>query len=458
MTRWSLGTLFAVILLPLAVLLGFGKLTYAMVYAVMVSGVLITLVPRVALVAWILSFGFYLPYPTSLLTLYPYDVAAAALFTAVLWRAMVGNEPLWQRSPFDLVFVGLILATGLATLFAYDPSLSVIPLARILIIYAMYRTVRWLGLRLSITTLLVGFVVWVALLGLINASTFVLLGGGVRVFGTASVGFEMLAITAFSVATVYAIWDRIGWRRWLFTLSAVVMTGGVIATQARGPLLAMMIMAVIILFISAREARRQNRSDVRRHVAQWVTTILLAIGAGAVLGGAVLTDWWSRVERLIVSIGDPQGTIRLRLILWDAALQAWQAAPITGIGPGNFKIVEDIVPGVRGHYMWYFVHWMSPHNVALQLLAETGIVGLAAILAVAWRGLSISSSTARLLRMTALYPTALAILALHIAFATTLFFMRAWTFEVGAHLFALMFGLAAALWERQRRRVETVTH
>lgn len=74
-------------------------------------------------------------------------------------------------------------------------------------------------------------------------------------------------------------------------------------------------------------------------------------------------DWTSGVD---ASTG-------LRLIVWQLAWQLFVAAPWLGVGPGEFsgagfalglpiELASDLI-------------WTSPHNVALQLLAEAGLVG-----------------------------------------------------------------------------------
>lgn len=63
-----------------------------------------------------------------------------------------------------------------------------------------------------------------------------------------------------------------------------------------------------------------------------------------------------------------------RLKLWRAALNIWREYPLLGIGPDQFRrnyheYVSDTLPDERHHV----------HNVYLEALANTGIVGLAAI-------------------------------------------------------------------------------
>ena len=109
-----------------------------------------------------------------------------------------------------------------------------------------------------------------------------------------------------------------------------------------------------------------------------ISTIALAI-AGALLQSlvpAVLDAAGFTIERVASPDDWTSGvdaSTGLRLIVWQLAWQLFVAAPWLGVGPGEFsgagfalglpiELASDLI-------------WTSPHNVALQLLAEAGLVG-----------------------------------------------------------------------------------
>src|SRR5207244_3338596 len=70
------------------------------------------------------------------------------------------------------------------------------------------------------------------------------------------------------------------------------------------------------------------------------------------------------------SVGSDAAT---RLLLWDTAWNLFKQSPIAGVGWGNFVMLY-------GDYLK--VSWIPPeefdvHNIYLQLLAETGVIGFA---------------------------------------------------------------------------------
>lgn len=93
----------------------------------------------------------------------------------------------------------------------------------------------------------------------------------------------------------------------------------------------------------------------------------------AYLGGGM----WETVQQPVT---DSNFSVIERLAHWIAALRMWEMSPWLGVGPGNYAAVY---PHVR------LPRWEDPlghaHNTYLNVLAENGLIGLIAYLAL-WTG------------------------------------------------------------------------
>ena len=99
-------------------------------------------------------------------------------------------------------------------------------------------------------------------------------------------------------------------------------------------------------------------------------------GLPAILGSGM----WDIVQQPIT---DSNFSVIERLAHWIAALRMWEMSPWLGVGPGNYAAVY---PQVR------LARWEDPlghaHNTYLNVLAENGLIGIVAYLAL-WAGAAV---------------------------------------------------------------------
>lgn len=200
-------------------------------------------------------------------------------------------------------------------------------------------------------------------------------------------------------------------------------------------LVAAAVLGIVILLAGAR--------------ASWITygLVLLATGfgqwgwrraaAGALAGGlatvllaATFSDFLGpRVQRSLEALEMDAGGLDFalsgRLVLWDTTLAIIVDHPLTGVGVDNFQRVYKAYAEADDQ----FVEWGRPgafhaHQIVLEVLAETGVVGLLlwlAAAALALRGWRYASPEAR--RRAAAPALALAVtvfpLNTHLAFYST---------------------------------------
>jgi len=153
-------------------------------------------------------------------------------------------------------------------------------------------------------------------------------------------------------------------RIWLIG-SIPVLVLGLAATESRGGLLAAFV-AIVVSVVVTRRGRI------------WVVALIaLTVGMAAVWFAATPTAW-ERVSTL--EGGNGRGS------LWKVAWEMSNDHPLLGVGIGNFPLNSPDY--ARGYGELELVTFIAErdhvvHNVYLQLLAETGLVGIALLLALA---------------------------------------------------------------------------
>jgi O-antigen ligase len=187
---------------------------------------------------------------------------------------------------------------------------------------------------------------------------------------------------------------------------------------------------------------------VRRHRGVITLTAVLAAGGFAVYFLALAPP--QARQRIFY---DPSGTSG-RTALWTVARRMIDAHPLDGIGIGNFPLrsVDFLVrPGVLHNDSYVVEQPLEAHNIYLQLLAETGVVGfllfagvVVTALRCCWRAARARSPGRDHDLMVLAEVTLVANVAVLVAnfFAPGLFDKQMW----------LLFALGPALWSLTRER------
>jgi len=123
-------------------------------------------------------------------------------------------------------------------------------------------------------------------------------------------------------------------------------------TQSRGALVAFVVILIFVLF--SLEKRRNRR-----------VTILVSILAAILVALPMMASFSNHFE----SIETESGT--MRLFFWSAGLAMFTSSPLLGVGYGNFREMYSSFPGMD----WISEGAYDAHNIYIQTLAETGLVG-----------------------------------------------------------------------------------
>jgi O-antigen ligase len=167
--------------------------------------------------------------------------------------------------------------------------------------------------------------------------------------------------------------------------ATLVILTGLLVSWSRGGWLGAAVGLVVVLLVYNRRAAK----GAALLVGLGVLALLVAALAGAInpaWAPAVIT---ARVQGgasfagagnfgfglLDQPVTDENFAVLERLAHWLAALRMFSAAPWLGVGPGNYSLTY---PAVR------LPLWVEPlghaHNIYLNVLAETGLIGLGAFL------------------------------------------------------------------------------
>ncbi len=153
--------------------------------------------------------------------------------------------------------------------------------------------------------------------------------------------------------------------RWLSFLALMVGIPALVLTFARSAVIALGVVAVIFAW--------QNRHH--RFFAFTLCLIALALAAALPF---VPPLFWERMATL-VNIGLDRTLLR-RISYNIIGLHLWGQHPVLGIGPGNFPFYYS-----SAEFRWFPGREPLPrqlHNTYLEVATETGILGIAAFLAV----------------------------------------------------------------------------
>lgn len=303
--------------------------------------------------------------------------------------------------PGELIWLGLLAALLLYQAIGGHPVYAALPLVGILNV-AYAALMIWLGRHLVTThgvdavtrtlafTLLLGALANAAA-GLIQyygrpvlLEDLVAALRNPRIYGNIGQTNLFANYLAVGLAALMLLW-RLGavHRTGLFAGAALLNIAGALA-GSRAWILYLVWLVVALLW----SGRHQSSNERHR---------LLYAGAGLLaMAGLIqaLLPWLNEAYAL-----GPQGTSGLSRVasvdslVKDSRWQAWEMAwrifldhPLTGVGLGEFAGAA-FATGMPPFMAFYGDVWTSPHNLVLQMLAETGIIGALAscgVLAIWW--------------------------------------------------------------------------
>ena len=174
-----------------------------------------------------------------------------------------------------------------------------------------------------------------------------------------------LLMLAFIVTRKFSVSVRL-----LIFVSMLCAFYASILSTARGAWLAAPVLIIILAWYAVK-TRSFNIKSISVIIAILLVMVTLSPARDLIATRYVEAvnevKMFSSGEKFDTSVGG-------RLALWDVAIKIWKENPVLGTGPGDYN--DDLV-GYQSHglYPGIYVH-DSVHNIYLQALASTGIVGL----------------------------------------------------------------------------------
>jgi O-antigen ligase len=167
---------------------------------------------------------------------------------------------------------------------------------------------------------------------------------------------------------------------WLAGQASTVFVGGLFVTAAPALLLSGSRSAWLAAFVGGALAAWQWRTQWRKLAGASAATFVVII---AVLFAAPGATW----DRVAGSFAASDVGYGIRLWIWDGTLHLIGQHPIAGVGLGNYayhspralgEVLHERGPGV---HLFNHIHTRHAHSDLLETAAETGLIGVAFVLA-----------------------------------------------------------------------------
>jgi len=177
------------------------------------------------------------------------------------------------------------------------------------------------------------------------------------------------------VVTVVAITEKKPGRQLAAQVAAVLMAAGLLLSQTRSAWIGTAVGLVVLsaLALSAALRGRKNGIAVRKHELVLPAMLIVAVGLFLLLWPQT-NAFMDRATTFSNVAG--QGSWQARQQIWQDAMQAAKAHPLTGVGVGLFPVSNLGNSALRPTLS------NDPHSLWLRTLAELGVPGLLLMVAV----------------------------------------------------------------------------
>ncbi len=349
----------------------------------------------------------------------PVDWVALLLITTVLFKKAFTGERVWVQTGLELpiwIFLGAI-AIGLFK--APDLKAGMVNWGHQVLFFVTFYAMVADWKDVAQERIWKVYFLWAVAAAASALWQFFISGGG------RSLGFARMALNALVLPVLCFELARLSLmknpKRWVLVVAFVVAA---VASQTRGLWLSIGVLLAVWLF-SGCFLKPFKLIAARRVVSKFVTLIFLLL-----LVFFLLAPFLGQAERRAVQLGQQSGTVYLRFFLWGLAWQLFWAHPVTGIGMGQFAAVVERFPEMKNLAIFEWTRGLSAHNLTLTFLAETGLVGTIAFLALLISIVRLAWKAVRKTRTLEALSLAWGFFLLFLVLAISLLFAGVWNYEV----------------------------
>ncbi len=337
--------------------------------------------PRLAVYQFLFCLFIDLPLIESP-AIYLIDISAGLLVLSAIFDILLNPGERGTKMPLTLNYIVILAALCLAAFFSVEPGSAIFPIARVLFLMAVFLSLVRLSSVVTFAESLKVFLSLMAIHAVFAAVPSIASGGRIRSFGLAGTAFDDLAMLLAPCGLSLYLWSNGRTRKW-YLIGTLVIIAGLIGTQSRFTILICGVLCVFVVIASMIHARRLRRQSLHPPQVGARSGLLLLWLAALFVVAIIFVP--SILERALARFDaaattTPGGTILLRMTLWKAAIKVFLDHPLTGIGPGVFRYVDQYYGSLWFGPTYPFVRGLSAHNLFLHYLAETGIIGVLAML------------------------------------------------------------------------------
>jgi O-antigen ligase len=315
-------------------------------------------------------------------TIYLIDIGAGLLVLAAIFDILLNVEVRGERPPLVFNYLAVLAALAIAAVFSVQPAAAVFPIARVTFLFAVFLSLVRLSSVVTFADSLRAFFVLMTVHAIFAVVPSIASGGRIRSFGFAESAFDDLAMLLIPCGLSIYLWSKESSRRWYF-IGTLVILAALIGTQTRFAILVCFVLCGLVIIVSGVQARRLRADGISvppighraGNLMFWLVVMSLLF---VVIVPSVLERALARFSAAATTT--PGGTMLLRLTLWKAAITVFFDNPLTGIGPGVFRHVDQYYGSLMFGPTYIYVRGLSAHNLFLHYLAETGIIGVGAML------------------------------------------------------------------------------